>query len=241
MQAILWVRSTVVTHAARLASAEWDEHSTIRMDGHAQVSPVGACLATFLCSHPHLTHAPLPGSTRFLPAASLGKMMPNKCTVLRDGAERKVDASELVPGDLVRLYIGDRVPADIRIIETSELKVRAAQRSAAQQVLSSLIAARHRCQPRWCWCDNKALPLTHALLLLLWCMPCTCLQVECSSLTGESELVPASVDAKHELPAEARNIVFMSSLAMNGEGRGIVIRTGENSGMHTRCQLCMMH
>jgi Ca2+-transporting ATPase len=34
-----------------------------------------------------------------------------------------VDAHELVPGDLVRLYIGDRVPADIRIIETSDLKV----------------------------------------------------------------------------------------------------------------------
>lgn len=53
-----------------------------------------------------------------------------------------------------------------------------------------------------------------------------CAQVECSSLTGESDLVPASVDKKHDIPAEARNIVFMSSLAMNGEGRGIVIRTG---------------
>jgi hypothetical protein len=34
------------------------------------------------------------------------------------------------------------------------------------------------------------------------------------------------VDKKHDIPAEARNLVFMSSLAMNGEGRGIVIRTG---------------
>lgn len=50
-------------------------------------------------------------------------MMPNKCTVTRDGQEQKVEAHELVPGDLVRLYIGDRVPADIRIIETADLKV----------------------------------------------------------------------------------------------------------------------
>lgn len=50
-------------------------------------------------------------------------MMPNKCTVVRDGHEQKVEAHELVPGDLVRLYIGDRVPADIRIIETFDLKV----------------------------------------------------------------------------------------------------------------------
>lgn len=55
------------------------------------------------------------------------------------------------------------------------------------------------------------------------------MQVECSSLTGESDLVPASVDKKHDIPAEARNVVFMSSLAMNGEGRGIVIRTGAHA------------
>ncbi len=69
--------------------------------------------------------SPLPCLTHTLhaTAASLKKMMPAKCTVIRDGMEQKVDAMELVPGDLVRLYIGDRVPADIRIIETADLKV----------------------------------------------------------------------------------------------------------------------
>jgi hypothetical protein len=43
--------------------------------------------------------------------ASLKKMMPSQCTVVRDGAEERVDAAELVPGDLVRLSIGDRIPA----------------------------------------------------------------------------------------------------------------------------------
>ena len=56
-------------------------------------------------------------------AASLKKMIPNKCTVIRDGLEQKVEAAELVVGDLVRLYIGDRIPADIRIIENYDLKV----------------------------------------------------------------------------------------------------------------------
>jgi magnesium-transporting ATPase (P-type) len=60
-------------------------------------------------------------------------------------------------------------------------------------------------------------------------------QVECSSLTGESDLVPASVDKKHDIPAEARNVVFMSSLAMNGEGRGIVIRTGGHAWLAVTC------
>jgi hypothetical protein len=52
------------------------------------------------------------------------------------------------------------------------------------------------------------------------------LKVECSSLTGESDLVPATVNRHHDAAAEAGNLIFMSSLAMNGEGRGIVIRTG---------------
>lgn len=53
--------------------------------------------------------------------------------------------------------------------------------------------------------------------------------------------MPASVDKKHDIPAEARNIVFMSSLAMNGEGRGIVIRTGATArsvGARTRNSQC---
>ena len=57
-------------------------------------------------------------------AATLGKMLPAQCTVLRDGGrEARVDAVDLVPGDVVRLYIGDRVPADIRVLEAQELKV----------------------------------------------------------------------------------------------------------------------
>lgn len=35
-----------------------------------------------------------------------------------------IDAVELVPGDVVNLNDGDRVPADIRIIRANELKVR---------------------------------------------------------------------------------------------------------------------
>lgn len=43
--------------------------------------------------------------------------------VQRDGAERQVAAKQLVPGDIVLLNAGDRVPADGRIIETAQLEV----------------------------------------------------------------------------------------------------------------------
>jgi len=43
--------------------------------------------------------------------------------VLRDGEEKEIDAEELVPGDIVILGEGNLVPADLRLIEVSELQV----------------------------------------------------------------------------------------------------------------------
>jgi Ca2+-transporting ATPase len=43
--------------------------------------------------------------------------------VLRDGVEKEVPARELVPGDIIILATGDRVPADARLIESMNLKV----------------------------------------------------------------------------------------------------------------------
>jgi magnesium-transporting ATPase (P-type) len=40
-------------------------------------------------------------------------------TVRRDGSRQRIDAAELVPGDVVLLEAGDRVPADLRLLEAS--------------------------------------------------------------------------------------------------------------------------
>ena len=42
--------------------------------------------------------------------------------VIRDGAESIIDASQLVPGDIIRLEAGDFVPADARLIRSVSLK-----------------------------------------------------------------------------------------------------------------------
>ena len=42
--------------------------------------------------------------------------------VERDGLVQQIDVVELVPGDLVRLRVGDIVPADLRLIETNGLE-----------------------------------------------------------------------------------------------------------------------
>jgi len=44
-------------------------------------------------------------------------------TVIRDGVERDIPAEELVPGDLVLLEAGDKVPADGRLVEAAALRI----------------------------------------------------------------------------------------------------------------------
>ncbi|TVQ32718.1 MAG: cation-transporting P-type ATPase [Phycisphaeraceae bacterium] len=46
-----------------------------------------------------------------------------KATVLRDGERIQCDAERLVPGDIVLLQSGDRVPADVRLISLKSLQI----------------------------------------------------------------------------------------------------------------------
>jgi len=46
-----------------------------------------------------------------------------KAVVTRDGKVSDVDAALVVPGDLVSLYVGDIVPADMRVIEVKDLQL----------------------------------------------------------------------------------------------------------------------
>ncbi len=54
---------------------------------------------------------------------ALQKMLAPHCRVVRDGREQKIDAKELVPGDIVVLETGDRTPGDLRLFEAWELRM----------------------------------------------------------------------------------------------------------------------
>ncbi|MCK4319275.1 HAD-IC family P-type ATPase, partial [Candidatus Micrarchaeota archaeon] len=53
----------------------------------------------------------------------LEKMAVVKARVIRDGKVQEINAEELVPGDIILIEEGDEIPADARIIESSELVV----------------------------------------------------------------------------------------------------------------------
>jgi cation-transporting ATPase I len=56
-------------------------------------------------------------------AEALAEMSARTANVVRDGELRAVEADELVPGDVIVLATGDRVPADARLIESDDLEV----------------------------------------------------------------------------------------------------------------------
>jgi sodium/potassium-transporting ATPase subunit alpha len=105
--------------------------------------------------------------------ASFSHMQPMITTVKRNGLEMQLNAEELVPGDIVRIRIGEKVPADCRIIT----------------------------------CDS--------------------LQVNSSELTGESEPVSCGVKCSNLNFMESTNLVFYSSLVVQGTAEAIVVNIGD--------------
>jgi len=108
---------------------------------------------------------------------TIKSMVPPSALVVRDGETNTISAKELVPGDIVVVTSGNRIPADMRIIEAGGLKV-----------------------------DH-------------------------SMLTGESDPVALRTKATSPNFFESRNIAFFGTNCLEGNGKGIVIATGNNTVM----------
>ncbi|KAI9231337.1 MAG: YGL167Cp-like protein, partial [Podila humilis] len=54
---------------------------------------------------------------------ALNKLVPHHCHLIRDDTQTLTLASQLVPGDLVKFGIGDRIPADCRLVSAVDLEI----------------------------------------------------------------------------------------------------------------------
>lgn len=54
---------------------------------------------------------------------ALKKKLALNCRVLRDDQWQEIDAKDLVPGDIIRVRLGDIIPADVKLIEGNYLSV----------------------------------------------------------------------------------------------------------------------
>jgi sodium/potassium-transporting ATPase subunit alpha len=54
---------------------------------------------------------------------SFKNLVPQFALVIRDGQKNTIKAEQLTIGDIVEVKFGDRIPADIRILEARQFKV----------------------------------------------------------------------------------------------------------------------
>jgi magnesium-transporting ATPase (P-type) len=54
---------------------------------------------------------------------SIRNLLSLRAFVVRDGRRREIPAESLVPGDIVLLQAGDKVPADLRLLQVKELRI----------------------------------------------------------------------------------------------------------------------
>jgi magnesium-transporting ATPase (P-type) len=106
-------------------------------------------------------------------------MTPDTCEVMRhyenDKWQKGYDATKLVRGDVVKVAPDTRIPADIMLFETTDMKV-----------------------------DQAA-------------------------LTGEPEPLVRDTKCTNDQPHETKNLCFYGTFCVQGEGTGIVVRTGDTT------------
>ena len=51
---------------------------------------------------------------------SINNMLPTQTLVIRDGKAVTIDAAHLVPGDIVHINMGNKIPADLRLVQVSD-------------------------------------------------------------------------------------------------------------------------
>jgi len=66
---------------------------------------------------------------------ALKKLAPDHAFVIRNGKFESIDAEDLVPGDIVEVKVGDKVPADIRVVglKTTTIRVEQSQLTGESQ------------------------------------------------------------------------------------------------------------
>ncbi|KAI8985775.1 E1-E2 ATPase-domain-containing protein [Trametes punicea] len=107
---------------------------------------------------------------------SIKNLVAEDASVIRDGKHQTVRARDLVVGDVVTLSMGDRVPADLRLVTVS-----------------------------------------------------SDVRFDRSLLTGESDMVPGTLDLTSDNALETRNLALASTFVVQGSCTGVVFAIGDKS------------
>ncbi len=151
---------------------------------------------------------------------ALEQLSPFHARVIRSQQHLSVPASHLVPGDLIYFEYGDRIPADIRIIQANGLSLDESSLTGENKPVYKSI------EPCRVLVDENNILSTNILEDFIK-------QFDATRPTSH-------YDTSHlpSIPLAGRkNIGFMGSLVSSGNGMGIVIVIGSNTELGQICSL----
>lgn len=146
----------------------------------------------------------------------LNKLVPPTCRCLRSGTVQSFYARDLVPGDIVLLATGDRVPADMRLVEAVELAIDESSFTGETEPA----AKRSEAIP-----ENSGNSTTTTTAAFASSSSSSTLLNGGGSHGGQNN----HNSSTSSTTAYKRNIAFMGTLVCGGHGRGVVINTGDRS------------
>lgn len=134
----------------------------------------------------------------------LNKLVPPSCKAIRNGKHEDFLARYLVPGDIVVISMGDRIPADLRLIETHDLSVDE---------------------------SNLTGETESAFKTSLTKKPAFLYNVTSNGdRNNNSNVLESARDrAPDQSLSSFDNLAFMGTLVQSGHGKGIVTSTGDNT------------
>lgn len=136
----------------------------------------------------------------------LNRLVPPSCKSIRNGRHEEFLAKYLVPGDVVLLSTGDRVPADLRLIECHDLCIDESNLTGETEAARKATLA--------------SKPSYH--------------ESQISGQNGDinsnlSYEVTRPASASKNNVSTNENLAFMGTLVQSGHGKGIVIGTGDKT------------
>ena len=130
---------------------------------------------------------------------SITALLPESCHLIRDGAQTEVSATVIVPGDILLLKAGNKIPADVRYLQTSH------DMTVDRAVLTGECSLCHLLG-RWrTFTDHRGLRL------------------------GESKPIKSTTESADDNYLETRCIGLQGTYCVFGSATGIVLATGDST------------
>lgn len=142
----------------------------------------------------------------------LNKLVPPSCKAIRNGRHEEFLAKFLVPGDIVVISTGDRVPADLRLVESQDLTIDESNLTGETEPVIKNASVSMKSS----YLNNNNFPTLNG---------------DINSNYSEDKQVKTNsdIDTDQAHNSGHDNLAFMGTLVQSGHGKGIVVGTGDRT------------